>query len=172
MATVPSWGSMDEPTRASLRTLAATFQTARIIPHCPTCARPCCGLTDVVLDLSRAEADTLYRIGRRSSKRQPLPSTLREEAGRFYAHGAPCPAYVDQRCSIYGTPNKPSGCTDFPLYLDGDLLTADRRCEALEEHLTELRTRVDEVLGAELVELADPDFENVFVYFGVDEDHR
>jgi Fe-S-cluster containining protein len=113
------------------------YQQQAIIPHCVRCSRPCCALTDVVLDLSWQEAKTLYRIG--SSKRtfdeglqRGEPAHIRKQDGRYFAHAAPCPAYrEDKRCGVYDTAAKPAGCSDFPVYVDGDVVVADRRCEAL-----------------------------------------
>ena len=108
--------------------VVVAFQREHVIPHCPQCSRPCCALTDVVLDLSFAEVKGLYRIT--SSKKdfdRALPSSIRTQGGRYYAHGSPCPAFdtTAQTCRVYATSTKPVGCSDFPVYEDGDAVTED-----------------------------------------------
>lgn len=143
------------------------FQREHVIPHCARCSRPCCALTDVVLDLSFAEVKGLYRIT--SAKRdfdRALPSSIRTQGGRYYAHGAPCPAFdtTAQTCRVYGTATKPEGCSDFPVYEDGDAVTVDLRCEAAREHLAVLRERLAAAVG-DVDEARDADFPDVFVSF-------
>ncbi len=138
-----------------------------MIPHCPRCSRPCCALTDVVLDLSFAEVKGLYRIT--SSKKafdRALPPSIRAQGGRYYAHGNPCPAFdlTSQTCGVYGTDLKPRGCSDFPVYEDGDAVTVDLRCEAAREHLPVLRARLAAAVGA-VDEDRDVDFPDTFVSF-------
>jgi Fe-S-cluster containining protein len=127
------------PADHRLTTALKDHQDRVIIPHCPSCSRPCCRLTDLVLDLDWTEVQTLYRIG--SSKRAfdaklrdgSGPTSIRAQDGRYFAHGEPCPAYgADQRCGVYNTKAKPIGCSDFPVYIDGDVVVADKRCEALD----------------------------------------
>jgi Fe-S-cluster containining protein len=132
--------------RARLVARAKQWERDVVIPHCAACTKPCCALTDVVLDLSPAEAETLYRITKAT---QTLPPSVRAQGGRYFAHGAPCPAFSvsAQRCSIYDTGRKPRGCDDFPVYEDDDGLTADTRCEAVAAHLADL----EEALFAALV---------------------
>lgn len=158
---------------------ATAFQNDVVIPHCSVCSRPCCALTDVVLDLSFTEVHTLYRIGGRTTAKnkrefdQRLPPTVRRQDGRYYAHGEPCPAYdvTGHACTVYGTPKKPQGCSDFPLYADGDGLTADLRCEAIAAARTQLQPllqqAVDDVAAGAVVvvEEADDAFPDFFVRF-------
>jgi Fe-S-cluster containining protein len=135
---------MRTASQAQLRKVLRTHQATHIIPHCPTCSRPCCALTDVVLDLSFTQLQKLYQIT--STKRQldaavdagRGPSWLKRAHGRYYTHEEPCPAYTTdaanpshKHCAVYGTDAKPNGCDDFPLYVDGDVVVADRRCEAM-----------------------------------------
>ncbi len=147
--------------------VVVAFQREHVIPHCPQCSRPCCALTDVVLDLSFAEVKGLYRIT--SSKKdfdRALPSSIRTQGGRYYAHGSPCPAFdtTAQTCRVYATSTKPVGCSDFPVYEDGDAVTVDLRCEAAREQLPALRARLVEVVGA-VDERRDADFPDTFVSF-------
>lgn|GEM_PF-894212 len=160
------------PPAALARLEAAAKQWERdvVIPHCAVCTRPCCALTDVVLDLSAAEAETLYRITPSSPK---LPPTVQASGGRFYAHGAPCPAFATstQRCAIYDTGRKPKGCADFPVYADDDVVTADTRCEAVAANLAGLEDALFESLapGETLAVLRDGgDDVGVFVSFQVE----
>jgi Fe-S-cluster containining protein len=164
--------------RARLVNRAKQWERDVVIPHCAVCTKPCCALTDVVLDLSPAEAETLYRI----TKTTPtLPPSVRAQGGRFYAHGAPCPAFSvsAQRCSIYDTGRKPRGCDDFPVYEDDDGLTADTRCEAVAAHIGDLEDALFEVVeSGETLAIArrertqdaiDDDSDDVFVRFRVEQ---
>ena len=156
---------------ARLSAAAKAWERDVVIPHCRQCSRPCCALTDVVLDLSPREVQTLYRIGP-STKAQDLPSTIRRQGQRFFAHGQPCPAFDtdSHRCGVYDTDEKPSGCSDFPVYADGDGITADRRCEAVKANLAGLEDALVEALddGATLTVATDPDFPDTFVFFQVE----
>ncbi len=154
------------PTPLPVADLVDAFQREVVLPHCPRCARPCCALTDVVLDLSFAQASALYRIGSsKPSADAALPASLRRQGGRYYAHGAPCPAFdqASHRCGVYGTATKPQGCSDFPVYEDGDVVTVDLRCEAAAGALATLRDRLGAVGLVD--EQADADFPDVFVTF-------
>ena len=127
---------------------AQAYQERVVIPHCTSCSQPCCKLHTVVLELTGPQVEVLYAIGKTPARHAAglaralaagtapphLQAHLKEQHGTFYAHGAPCPAYdtTSQLCTVYGTPHKPQGCSDFPLYLDGDGLTADLRCEAID----------------------------------------
>jgi Fe-S-cluster containining protein len=126
--------------RATLAQAAASYQERAVIPHCRVCARPCCKLDELVLDLDWRRTQKLYRIGTsrrafdRSLHEGTGPAHIREAQGRYYAHGAPCPAYDEEGrgCRVYGSDLKPEGCSDFPVYRDGDVVTADLRCEAVD----------------------------------------
>ncbi len=145
--------------------VAADVQRELIVPHCPRCTRPCCALTDVVLDLSFHEVRALYRIEK--SQRdfdRALPLQLKKAQGRYFAHQTPCPAFesATHRCTVYGTADKPQGCTDFPVYRDGDGLTVDLRCEAAVAALPELQARASQAVG-EVVQTHDEQFPDAFV---------
>lgn len=125
------------------------FQQQKINSHCSSCSRPCCLLTDVVLDFTWPQFTALYEI--KISQRQfdqglqqrGEPTYIRKQEGLYYAYGSPCPAYdtANKKCNVYNTPLKPVNCSDFPLYFDGDEIIADSRCEALDlaTLLTQLR---------------------------------
>lgn len=153
--------------KLALLTAAKKFEADVVIPHCKHCVRPCCGLSDVVLELSFAQVQTLYAITRKKQDfDQSLPAMIRKQGDRYYAHGEPCPAYTQAKtCSIYSTSLKPQSCSDFPLYDDGDAVTVDLRCEAVREHLEELRTRLRAVAGARFQEESDSDHPDVFLSF-------
>lgn len=120
------------------------YEARVVIPHCPSCSKPCCALQTVVLDMTWRQAQHLYQIkGTKQAFLQALhdeeaPSHLqqhlKESHDKFFAHGAPCPAYgADKSCSVYGTEFKPHACGEFPIYADGDAaLTVDLRCEAID----------------------------------------
>ena len=158
------------PALARIVKAAKAFESDVVIPHCSVCTRPCCALTDVVLDLSLREATALYAI----EKARPLPAALRRHQGRFFAHGTPCPAYDvgGHRCRVYGTPAKPQGCSDFPIYADGDVVTIDLRCEAVAAHQARLEDALVDALdqGLQLTVSVDPDHPETCVSFGVEDD--
>jgi Fe-S-cluster containining protein len=111
--------------------IAKRWEREHVIPHCAVCSKPCCKLETVVLDLEWPQVRELYKIT--SSKKQfdqNLPSYIRVQDGKYYAHGEQCPAYVDARCSVYE--KRPTSCRDFPIYEDGDAITVDTRCEAID----------------------------------------
>lgn len=149
-----------------LAAAATAYQTADIIPHCPTCTQPCCKLETLVLDLEWKQIKTLWDIREaRSVFDKALsagkgPQEIRESGGRYYVHGKPCPAYDDTRgsCSIYGQHLKPVGCTDFPVYEDHGELIADLRCEAVD--LNTLKSWIARALGPDvrIVQSADNEF--------------
>jgi len=156
------------PPRTPVKALAASaaaYQTAKIIPHCPRCAQPCCKLTKLVLELDWAQVKGLWQLkeSRQEFDRRLAagkgPVEIRPANGLYYAHQKPCPAYVDGRgCSVYQTPLKPVGCSDFPVYEDGGELTADLRCEAVD--LPALKAWIARDLGPDwrLAQSADRDF--------------
>ena len=109
-----------------------------VLPHCRDCARPCCNLDSLVLELDWRQLRLLWGI--RKPRREfdarlaqgKGPTEVRTQEGMYYVHKRVCPAYQDRICSVYGSDLKPAGCTDFPLYVDdGGGLLADLRCEAL-----------------------------------------
>ena len=143
---------------------AAEWQARVVVPHCPRCAQPCCLLGSVVLDLDWRRLRALYRVEepqRAFDQRLAAghgPAHIRKQGGTYYAHGQPCPAYdaATKRCSVYGTATKPPSCTDFPVYRDGDGITADRRCEAVE--LEALQRDLEAATGTRLRAIPDDEF--------------
>ena len=133
-----------------LRKAAAQYQADQVIPHCPSCAKPCCKLDALVLELDWQQVRTLWKlnISRHAFDRQleagQGPQEIRAGNGLYYAHQKTCPAYdeVARTCRVYNQPSKPPGCSDFPVYADGDSLIADLRCEAVSlEEVLEFLTR-------------------------------
>lgn len=146
---------------------ARAFEDDVVIPHCVSCARPCCGLTDVVLELDFQQVKDLYKIER--SKKEldrALPSSIRKQGERYYAHGEACPAYdlTTKKCRVYATKTKPQECSDFPLYGDGDVVTVDLRCEAVAAHVEALRARLRAAVPG-VVEARDAEFPDTFLTF-------
>jgi Fe-S-cluster containining protein len=141
-----------------LRAAAAAYQRDVVVPHCPSCSAPCCLLDRVVLELDWPQARALYQIGtsRRAFDRA-LPPELKEAGGTYYAHTKPCPAFdqAKKSCRVYGTPIKPRSCDDFPVYVDGDAVTADRRCEAVDVDALERRLAAE--LGADVARVVEDD---------------
>ena len=166
----------------ALEARAKAFEAEVVIPHCAVCKRPCCALTDVVLDLSFSEVSGLYSIGTgKTSMRKPLPKnefdralpkTVKRQGNNYYAHGAPCPAYdvAGHSCTVYATPKKPRGCSDFPIYADGDGVTADLRCEAVAAARAALQPLLQVAVGDDVVvnEDADDAFPDFFVHFTIE----
>lgn len=140
---------------------AVDWQARQIVPHCARCAEPCCRLRTVVLELDWPRLCALYRIdepqrvfdARLAAGTGPVH--IRKQGRQYFAHGQPCPAFdvSTHRCTVYGSPLKPPSCTDFPVYLDGDVITADRRCEAVD--VEALRAHLSAVAGVPVV--AEPD---------------
>jgi hypothetical protein len=82
---------------------------------------------------------------------------------------------------VYATSTTPQSCSDFPVYDDGDAVTADLRCEAVRAGLDDLRARLravaksgdgvspfksgDGVSPFTIVEERDPEHPETFVSF-------
>ncbi|MEY2632292.1 MAG: hypothetical protein RIR00_946, partial [Pseudomonadota bacterium] len=145
---------------------AAAYQQREVIPHCTRCLEPCCKLQRLVLDLNWKQVKQFWKldVSRGEFDRQLAagqgPEAIRAGNGRYYAHRQPCPAYDPVRpgCTVYDQPIKPPGCSDFPVYADGDGVLADLRCEAvnLEALLAELRQALGP--GFRLIQRPNPDF--------------
>ena len=147
-----------------LRETAARCQEEAVLPHCARCARPCCLLETLVLELTWERLRALWGVeGPRPAFDRGLragrgPGEIRERDGLYYAHGRPCPAYRVGRCAVYGTAAKPPGCTDFPIYVDDDGIMIDQRCEAMD--LSKVEARLQRALppGFRVSRRPDPDF--------------
>ena len=127
--------------KRSIHNALAQYQQQVIIPHCRSCQRPCCRLTDVVLEFDWQHLSTLYKINQekktfdRSLRDGTGPVYIRKQKGTYYTHGSPCPAYDNRsgKCQVYQSRLKPVNCSYFPLYMDGQTVVADKRCEAVNE---------------------------------------
>lgn len=149
-----------------LSAAAAGYQDADVIPHCPACAKPCCRLDKLVLELEWKQVKVFWRLDesrkafdrRLASGRGPVE--IREGNGLYYVHSKACPAYDEsgQSCRVYGQEIKPAGCSDFPVYEDQGEVVADLRCEAVD--LDALTVRLAGSLGPEwrIVQTADEEF--------------
>ena len=123
-----------------LAAAAAAYQVAVVIPHCPECAKPCCRLDRLVLELEWKQLKALWQIDEsRSAFDRRLsagkgPAEIRAGDRLYYAHTKVCPAYDEAKgsCRVYGRETKPAGCTDFPVYEDSGSVIADLRCEAVD----------------------------------------
>ena len=154
------------PAPDPLASVIADYQSEVVIPHCARCAKPCCKLDALVLDLSWKQFRTIWRIeesradfDRRLEAGQG-PTEIRAAKGRYYAHTKACPAYDLEHgtCGVYNLAAKPRGCSDFPVYQDGDYIVADLRCEAVK--LDDLMGRIAQAAGpgARVGKSADADF--------------
>lgn len=151
---------------SELAAAAAAYQAADVIPHCSQCAKPCCKLDALVLELEWKQVKTLWKISEaRTAFDRRLasgtgPVEIRESEGLYFVHSKPCPAYVEASgsCSIYGQDLKPLGCSDFPVYEDGGSIMADLRCEAVD--IEALTAWISRSLGPEfrIVQTADREF--------------
>lgn len=149
-----------------LATALAAYQAAEVIPHCAVCARPCCKLDTLVLELEWKQVKILWKLdeSRPAFDRRLAsgkgPEEIREGDGLYYIHSKPCPAYDEtgHACRIYGQEIKPVGCSDFPVYEDGGSVIADLRCEAVD--ITALTAWIARTLGPEyrIVQTADEEF--------------
>jgi Fe-S-cluster containining protein len=144
----------------------AAYQESTVIPHCSVCAKPCCRLDTLVLELEWKQVKILWKLdeARPAFDRRLAsgkgPEEIREGDGLYYIHSKPCPAYDDagHACRIYDRDYKPAGCSDFPVYEDQGSVIADLRCEAVD--LDGLVAAVAAALGPEfrIVRSADKDF--------------
>lgn len=153
------------PPAKKLANLAAAYQTSSVIPHCPTCAAPCCKLDKLVLELDWAQTKGLWKLEesrKEFDKRLAAgrgPVEIRPANGLYYAHSRPCPAFDPAcGCTVYTTPLKPVGCSDFPVYENEGEIMADLRCEAVD--LEALKAALVRELGPDLQirQRADRDF--------------
>lgn len=160
------------PSRTLARRLAdeaERYQSSVVIPHCTACAKPCCKLETLVLDLEWRQVKTLWKIdeARECFDRRLAsgggPVEIRAAGGRYFVHQKPCPAYDDnlRNCRIYGQDLKPQGCSDFPVYENEGELIADLRCEAV--NLASLVARLGDTLGPEFRIVQSPDREFPFL---------
>lgn len=149
-----------------LQAAAAAYQDAHVIKHCTVCAKPCCKLETLVLELEWKQVKLFWRLdeSRAAFDRRLAagtgPAEIRAGDGLYYAHQKACPAYdeTQHNCRVYDQPIKPAGCSDFPVYEDGDRLIADLRCEAVD--IDELAAWVARALGPafRVTQSADRDF--------------
>lgn len=149
----------------TLAAAAAAYQHEAVIPHCPTCAAPCCKLDKLVLELDWAQTKGLWKLEesrKEFDKRLAAgrgPVEIRPANGLYYAHSRPCPAFdASVGCTVYTTPLKPVGCSDFPVYENEGEIMADLRCEAVD--LEALKAALTQKLGPDLQirQRADRDF--------------
>ncbi len=150
----------------ALAAAAAAYQAAEVIPHCAVCAKPCCRLDKLVLELEWRQVKVLWRVdeSRPAFDRRLAagagPVEIRAGNGLYYAHSKPCPAYDEagHACRVYGQAVKPAGCSDFPVYEDGGSVVADLRCEAVD--LEVLAASMARALGPawRIVRSADREF--------------
>lgn len=149
-----------------LAAAAAAYQVAAVIPHCSVCAKPCCRLDALVLELEWKQIKTFWKLGESRNtfdKRLATgsgPEEIRAGNGLYYVHSKPCPAYdlAGRSCTIYGQDIKPAGCSDFPVYEDLGSVIADLRCEAVS--LAALVAWLARAVGPEfrIVQSADAEF--------------
>jgi len=151
---------------SELAAAAAAYQVAAVIPHCAKCAKPCCRLDALVLELEWKQVRTFWHLDesrpafdRRLSAGQG-PEEIRAANGLYYIHSKACPAYDEagRSCTIYGQDIKPPGCSDFPVYEDLGSIIADLRCEAVD--LEALVAWLARAVGREfrIVQSADKEF--------------
>ena len=151
---------------AELQAAADSYQKAQVIQHCAVCANPCCRLDRLVLELTWKQVKVFWQLdeARAAFDRRLAsgkgPEEIRAADGLYFAHRKVCPAYDEtgHSCRVYGQEIKPVGCSDFPVYADGNCLTADLRCEAVD--IDALVAWVARALGPayRIVQSADRDF--------------
>lgn len=149
-----------------LHAAATSYQDAHVIHHCTRCTAPCCRLDSHVLELNWKQVKVFWRLeeshaafDRRLSSGKG-PEEIRAGNGLYYIHGKACPAYDEagRSCRVYDRELKPVGCTDYPVYEDGDRVIADLRCEAVD--IDVLSAWIARAVGPEfrIVRSADKDF--------------
>jgi hypothetical protein len=151
---------------AQLQVASASYQNAHVIQHCAECAKPCCRLDSLVLELNWKQVKIFWRLeesraafDRRLSSGAG-PEEIRAGDGLYYIHTKVCPAYDEahRSCRVYDQALKPAGCTDYPVYEDGGCVIADLRCEAVDiEVLADWIARAVGP-GFRIVQSADKDF--------------
>lgn len=156
----------DQPLAEALQLAASSYQEAHVIQHCAVCTKPCCRLETLVLELNWKQVKVFWRLEEsRAAFDKRLasgkgPEEIREGDGLYYAHQKPCPAYdeTQRTCRVYDQAIKPVGCTDFPVYGDGNSIIADLRCEAVD--IDDLTAWIARAVGPEcrVVQSADRDF--------------
>ena len=154
------------PLAKELAAAAAAYQVAAVIPHCSVCAKPCCRLDSLVLELEWQQVKVFWQVGEsRNAFDKRLssgkgPEEIRAGNGLYYIHSKACPAYDEtgRACKIYGQEIKPLGCSDFPVYEDQGCVIADLRCEAVD--LKALTAWIARSVGEEfrVVQSADKEF--------------
>ena len=125
---------------AELQAAAASYQDAHVIDRCAVCVKPCCRLDTHVLELNWKQVKVFWRLEESRAvfdKRLSAgkgPEEIRAGNQRYYVHRKACPAYDEtgRSCRVYDQTLKPAGCTDYPVYGDGDCIIADLRCEAVD----------------------------------------
>lgn len=151
---------------AALQAAAASYQEAHVIEHCAVCVKPCCRLDTHVLELNWKQVKVFWRLDEsRAAFDTRLaagqgPEEIRAGNQLYYVHRKACPAYDDagHSCRVYDQAIKPAGCTDYPVYWDGDRIVADLRCEAVDIEV--LSAWIARALGPEfrIIRSADRDF--------------
>lgn len=152
---------------AALEEAAAAYQAAHIVTHCGVCVTPCCRLETQVLELEWRQVKVFWKVeesrpafDRRLAAGQGPQEIRAGDDGLYYAHKKTCPAYDEagRSCRVYGQALKPAGCTDYPVYVDGDCVVADLRCEAVD--IAVLQDWIARALGPDfrVVRFADRDF--------------
>ncbi len=154
------------PLAKDLAEAAAAYQVAAVIPHCTQCAKPCCRLDTLVLEVQWKQLKSFWRIdeSRHAFDRRlasgKAPQEIRAGNGLYYIHGKACPAYDETggTCRVYEKELKPAGCSDFPVYEDGSSVVADLRCEAVD--IEALTAWMGRAVGPEfrIVQSADREF--------------
>jgi len=148
-----------------LATAATAYQSSAVIPHCPSCAKPCCKLDKLVLELDWAQVKGLWQLEesrkefdkRLAAGRGPIE--IRPANGLYYAHSRPCPAFdASVGCTVYTTALKPVGCSDFPVYENEGEIMADLRCEAVDIEALKLALTRDLGPDTRIKQSADRDF--------------
>lgn len=154
------------PLAEQLRAAAAAYQDGHVIHRCAGCANPCCRLDTHVLELNWKQVKVFWNLeeSRTAFDRRLAagdgPEEIREGDGLYYAHRKACPAYDEagRSCRVYDQAIKPAGCTDYPVYEDGDCVVADLRCEAVD--IDVLADSIARAVGPafRVVRSADKDF--------------
>lgn len=104
-----------------LASAAAAYQTAAVIPHCTRCAKPCCRLDTLVLELEWKQLKSFWHLeASRNAFDKRLnsgkgPEEIRAGNGLYYIHSKPCPAYDEAgaSCRFYGQALKPQAAPTF-----------------------------------------------------------
>ena len=130
------------PSFARIAEAVAQWRQARCDQACPTCPRNCCS-GRLSPRIATARIPPIFAHLPVCAAGTPLPPRPYLEERRAWRHvehrllGA-CPHLEDGRCGVYGHPDRPGDCLEYPVHLQrilgglgGTVLHAEESCPML-----------------------------------------